>query len=97
MLERLLPEGAFYAGVYAQTYRILDAVNMFGFLFASLLLPMFSHMIKRQDIQPLTNLAFKLLMIPALTLAALGLFFSNDIMNLLTMSMAICLLPFSPF
>lgn len=84
MLERLLPEGAFYAGVYAQAYRILDAVNMFGFLFASLLLPMFSHMIKkRQDIQPLTNLAFKLLMIPALTLAALGLFFSNDIMNLL--------------
>jgi len=84
MLERLLPDGAFYAGVYAQAYRILDAVNMFGFLFASLLLPMFSHMLKkRQDIQPLTNLAFKLLMIPALTLAALGLFFSNDIMNLL--------------
>lgn len=84
MLERLLPDGAFYAGVYAQAYRILDAVNMFGFLFASLLLPMFSHMIKKQqNIQPLTNLAFKLLMIPALTLAAIGLYFSNDIMNLL--------------
>ena len=84
MLERLLPDGAFYAGVYAQAYRILDAVNMFGFLFASLLLPMFSHMIKKHlDIQPLTNLAFKLLMIPALTLAAIGLYFSNDIMNLL--------------
>lgn len=84
MLERMLPDGAFYAGVYAQAYRILDAVNMFGFLFASLLLPMFSHMIKeQQNIQPLTNLAFKLLMIPALTLAAIGLYFSNDIMNLL--------------
>jgi O-antigen/teichoic acid export membrane protein len=84
MLERMLPDGAFYAGIYAQAYRILDAVNMFGYLFATLLLPMFAHMIKKkQTVQPLTDLSFKLLMIPALTLSCIGLFYATPLMNFL--------------
>jgi O-antigen/teichoic acid export membrane protein len=84
MLERLLPDGAFYAGVYAQAYRILDAVNMFGFLFATLLLPMFSHMIKqKQDVSNLVRLSFSLIAIPAITLAIAAWFFKFPIMDLL--------------
>lgn len=84
MLERLLPDGAFYAGVYAQAFRMLDAVNMFGFLFASLLLPMFAHMIKKhQPVHDLTKLSFTLLAVPSLTLAVSGLFYGNSIMELL--------------
>lgn len=39
LLERLLPAGSYEAGVYAGAYRLLDAANMIGFLFASFLLP----------------------------------------------------------
>ena len=45
MLEALLIDGAYQAGIYAAAYRIMDAFTMFSFLFAGLLLPMFSSMI----------------------------------------------------
>ena len=39
LLERINPNGAYEAGVYAAAYRLLDASNMIGYLFASFLLP----------------------------------------------------------
>jgi O-antigen/teichoic acid export membrane protein len=42
MIKALLTDGDFEAGVYAAGYRILDALNMIAFLFAVMLLPMFS-------------------------------------------------------
>ncbi len=51
MLERLHPNGAHEAGVYAQGFRLLDAFFMFGMLFANLLLPLFSKLIKEQSNQ----------------------------------------------
>ena len=45
ILEWLLPDGRHEAGVYAAAYRLLDAFNMVGFLFAGLLLPMFSTLL----------------------------------------------------
>lgn len=84
MIERLLPDGALQAGIYAQAYRILDAVNMFAYLFATLLLPMFAHMIKqKQPVNDLVKLAFSLLAVPSLTLAAVAAFYKYDIMQLL--------------
>jgi O-antigen/teichoic acid export membrane protein len=44
LLERL--SGAQEAGFYATAYRLLDAVNQFGYLFAALLLPIFSRMLE---------------------------------------------------
>lgn len=41
-VERLSANGPMESGHYAAAYRILDAANMMGFLFAGLLLPMFS-------------------------------------------------------
>jgi O-antigen/teichoic acid export membrane protein len=46
VIERVLPNGGEAAGIYAQAFRLLDAANMFPFLFAGLLLPIFSRMIK---------------------------------------------------
>ena len=46
MLERLLENGKEEAGIYAQSFRIFDAASQFSLLFAALLLPMFSRMIK---------------------------------------------------
>ena len=46
LLDRLLTDGSLQAGIYAQAFRILDAASMFALLFAGLLLPIFSKMIK---------------------------------------------------
>lgn len=84
MIERLLPDGAFHAGVYAQGFRILDAANMFAFLFATLLLPMFSHMLKaKENISDLLQLSFLLLIIPAFVLGVCCYVFQFELMNIL--------------
>jgi O-antigen/teichoic acid export membrane protein len=49
MLERIHPSGSIEAGIYAQGYRFLDAVNMFALLFAGLLLPLFSRMLAKKE------------------------------------------------
>ena len=84
MLERMLGNGAEQAGIYAQAYRLLDAANMIAYLFSGLLLPMFSHMIKhRKPIEELVELSFSFIAIPAITVMACGVFFSEDLMRLL--------------
>jgi O-antigen/teichoic acid export membrane protein len=84
MLERMLPNGALQAGIYAQSYRLLEAANMIAFLFAGLLLPMFAHMLRQKsDVIPLVKLAFSLLVIPAFLFALAAWLFRNEIMDLL--------------
>lgn len=86
MLERLLPDplGKQQAGIYAQAFRLLDAVSMFGALMAGLLLPMFSGMIKRKEaLGSMIQLAFVLLFVPAIVIAVSTLFYSREIMELL--------------
>lgn len=46
MLERIHPNGSYEAGLYAQGFRLLDAFFMFGMIFANLLLPIFSRLLK---------------------------------------------------
>ncbi|MBI5218434.1 MAG: oligosaccharide flippase family protein [Bacteroidia bacterium] len=84
MLERLLPNGREQAGIYAQAFRILDAVSMFAFLFAGLLLPMFARMIKlRQSIVQLTQFSYSLIIVPAIILSITSFIYRQEIMNLL--------------
>jgi len=47
LLERLHPRGAYEAGIYAGSYRLLDAANMFGYLISSFLLPFISNQFVR--------------------------------------------------
>jgi O-antigen/teichoic acid export membrane protein len=84
MIERLLPDGAYEAGVYASAFRLLDAGNQVGFLFAGLLLPMFSKMIKAsQAIKSLLRFSVLLILGGAITMATTTCFYSTEIMNLL--------------
>lgn len=84
MIERLLPDGNLQAGIYAQAFRLLDAANMIGFLFAGLLLPMFSRMLKmREDIRPLALLGAKLLFLPTVALALIAHYHGTELMSLL--------------
>ena len=62
MVERLLPDGKLEADLYASAYRLLDASNVIGFLFAGLLLPMFARMLKdKEPLGPLIQLSFQLI------------------------------------
>ena len=84
MLERMLVDGDRQAGIYISGYRLLDAVNVLGILFAGLLLPMLSRQIKEgESVTALLRFSFKLIMVAALTCAGTVWFFRADIMQLL--------------
>lgn len=86
LLERLLPgnEGAYQNGVYVSAFRMLDALNMFGFLFAGILLPMFSRLIaKGNKVAGLVRTSTNLLLPVAFAILAHSYFYNQDIMNLL--------------
>lgn len=84
MLERMLPDGAEQAGIYASAYRLLDSANMIAFLFAGLLLPIFARMIKlKESVEPLAHLAFCLLVVPACIVGIASWFYSGQLMELL--------------
>lgn len=84
MLERMLPDGKYQAGLYAQSYRILDAFSQFSLLFAGLLLPMFSKMlITGEKIGELLQMAVSLLLTVSISIAVIGFFFNVDLIELL--------------
>jgi len=84
MLERLLPDGKLQAGIYAQGFRILDAAAMFAFLFAVLLLPIFSRMIKHKEpVNQLTLFSFLLLIVPVVGVTFASFFYRAEIIDLL--------------
>jgi len=87
MLERLLENGKTEAGIYAQSFRIFDAASQFSFLFAMLLLPMFSRMIKTgEKVNDLVRTALPILLTAGLTAAVTGNFYKSEIINLLYVS-----------
>ena len=86
MLERLLPEplGKQQAGIYAQAFRLLDAVSMFGVLVAGLLLPIFAKMIKqREPVDQMIKLSFTFLFVTAVVVAISSIFYDIEIMEVL--------------
>ncbi len=83
MLERLLDDDSYNAGVYAAGFRIYDAVNMIGYLFATLLLPMFSAIIGRaKALSQLVNTGFQMISFIAVTVALICIGFKEEIMTL---------------
>ncbi len=84
MMERILPDGAIQSGIYASAYRLLDATNMIAYLFAVLLLPLFSKMLKhKESIEDLVKLAFTFLFIGAVVISIGCFFYSTELMTLM--------------
>ncbi len=84
MLERMLPDGNVQSGIYAQAFRLLDAANMVPFLFASLLLPIFSKMIKTNEpVKSLLGFSFSLLFVFSFVVSVVCITFRNEIMSIL--------------
>ena len=62
MIGRLLADGKQQADWYASAYRLLDAMGMIGYLFAGLLLPMFSRIaVDRPALQSLADLGLRMI------------------------------------
>lgn len=81
MMHYLIPDAEYHSGIYAQSFRLLDAAAMFAMLFASLLLPMFARMIsERGDVRPLSELAATLLLIVSLTAATASVLYSDRLL-----------------
>lgn len=84
MLERMLPDGDYHAGIYAQGYRILDAFNMVGFLFVGILFPLFSKMIvQNENYRTILSLSTRLLLSFAVIVSVSSFMWGERIVNLL--------------
>ena len=86
LLERLLPGdlGGQQAGVYAKAFRLLDAANMIPFLFAALLFPLYSRMIKmKESVAQLVKLSFSLVITLAIIVVMGSYFYGYELMELL--------------
>lgn len=87
ILERMLPDGTLHADVYAGAYRLLDACNMLGYLFASLLLPMFAKLLRHHPdgftVRPLVSMSFKMIWAGSLTLVAAVFFARQSLVELM--------------
>ena len=109
MIERILPSdiAAYEAGIYASSFRLLDALVMIAYLFSVILLPLFSKMLKeKEDLSQIIRTSFSLLFFFSVTSAILLCFFRFPILGLLynehiSESAAVfnilifCLIPFS--
>ncbi|MBC7413049.1 MAG: oligosaccharide flippase family protein [Bacteroidia bacterium] len=84
LIERLLSNGKIQAGIYAQAFRLLDAVNMVAYLFSVLLLPMFAKQISQTEVvMNLAQFAFKITFALAIGVGLLASFHAHHIMELL--------------
>lgn len=82
MLERLHEEGAKETGIYAMAYRFFEAGNMVAYLFAILLLPMFSKLLaQKKAVAPVLEQAFRLLVPGAVLVGAWSVAFSQEVMD----------------
>ncbi len=84
MLLRILKDNGLEAGIYAQAFRLLDAVNMIAVLAAGLLLPMFSRMLKHNDsVEALVKASFTLLFMLAIVIGCGCFFYGSDMMGMM--------------
>ncbi len=77
--------GSEQAGVYAASYRLLDiSINMFGSMFAAVLLPLFGRMLaQKQDVNQIVTLCVNVMLPVSFIVAVASAFFGTPIMHLL--------------
>jgi O-antigen/teichoic acid export membrane protein len=80
MIEELLPGdlGKQQSGIYAKSFRLLDAANQIATLFSIQLIPLFSRMIKhKENMENIVKLSFTLLVTPALIVSISTIFYAE--------------------
>lgn len=82
MLEKLIDDDGEEAGRYAQGFRLFEALNMVIFMFASLLLPIFSRMLKhKENVQNIFILAVKMLFAGGLIVGVSSYFYRAHLLD----------------
>lgn len=82
MIERILDDGGLESGIYEYGYRFLDAFNMVGYLFASLLLPMYAANFKdNKIINDLIDVGLRLMVLITFVGSTAAITYRNEIMN----------------
>lgn len=80
LIPKLFPTGDTENGIYAQSTRLLEAVNMLAVLVSGLLLPMFSNLLQSKDqLTPLVRLAMVFLWVPAIV-GVVGCIYYADVL-----------------
>ena len=84
LLERWLPDGAYQSGMYGKSFRLLDSLNMIGFLFAGILLPIFARQIaSKESVLPVLQISAKLLIPASIAIAIFCGYYAQEILELL--------------
>jgi O-antigen/teichoic acid export membrane protein len=85
MLERLHANGQYESGIYAKGFRFFDAFFMFAMIFANLLLPIFSRLLKNNSsaIEPILRTSRDLLLGGSLMIAFACMLDAESILGLL--------------
>ena len=84
LLERLHKNGPSEAGIYAAAYRLLDAANMIGYLFAAMLVSYWSkHVTEKQVLKKSLLFSHQLLIPSGILLATVSIFLNQRIYLLL--------------
>lgn len=81
MIEKMLgSSGATEAGIYAQSYRIMESVNNLGYLMAGVLLPLFAYRLgTSSSFKEELRHGYGLMLTMSAPIITGGLFYSNDI------------------
>lgn len=83
-IERMIKgaEGNRQVGIFAHSYRLLDALNQFAWLFAVLLLPIYSKMIKmKQELNKMVKFPYALLITSGIVIVTGSFFYRTEIMG----------------
>lgn len=84
MLERMLGDKGLEAGIYAAGLRFVEALNMIGYLFAALLLPMYSsNLASRQVLTELLYTGLKTLAVLAFVAMLSLIYYGVEIMPMI--------------
>ncbi len=83
MIERILDDDGYQSGIYEYGYRFLDALNMVGYMFASLLVPMYASNIKKHHIiHDLLDMGLRLMAIIAVLGASVFITYRHEIISI---------------
>ncbi len=86
MLVRLIEgsEGKIQSGIYAHSYRLLDASNSIAYLFSLLLLPLFARLLKtKSPVDKMVKLSFSMLFVISVTITAVCFAYNVEIIDFL--------------
>ncbi len=84
LIGQWMPDGKVQAGIYAQSFRLIEIFSNYGYLFTLILLPVFSNLLKKKKpVGHITGAAASLLIVPSVILAIGCIIYRTEIIRTL--------------